>query len=129
MTIEDLEDRLPNGFHDSFLVSVVVDFANGTCCIELDVDYDDPDPDVFRRMKLQLSGLSLFVVEPPDLRNSLSFGDTISTSGHSSSEKILPNLESYRKSAPAGTFFYSFFLNHWNCFIHVAATDAELVSA
>ena len=54
MTIEELEETLPNGFHDSQIVSISVNFLVGTCCIELDVDHDDPDPDVFKRMKLQL---------------------------------------------------------------------------
>jgi len=40
MTIEQVEDELPNGFHDSFLVSATVDFAAGSACLEIDVDYD-----------------------------------------------------------------------------------------
>jgi hypothetical protein len=125
MTIEELENTLPNGFHDSYLLSVAVDFAAGTGCIELDVDYDDPDPNVFRRMKLRLKGLSLFIVEPPDLRSSLSAG-RICTSGDVTSEKVLSGLESYRKNVPTGSFFYTFFLDHLNCFIHLAAQEAEL---
>ncbi len=31
MTIEELEDTLPNGFHDSCLVSVSVDFLTAAC--------------------------------------------------------------------------------------------------
>ncbi|MGO8795925.1 MAG: hypothetical protein ACLQLC_13975 [Candidatus Sulfotelmatobacter sp.] len=126
MTIPELENKLPNGFHDSFLVSLTANFTAGTACIELDVDHDDPDPEAFRRMTLRLKGLSLFVVDQPDVRSALSFGRTIWVSGHETDEKMMPNLEAYRKNAPAGSFFYSFFLHHWNCFIHLAATDAEL---
>jgi len=129
MTIEQLEDELPNGFHDSFLVSVAVDFAAGTGCLELDVDCDDPDPEVFRRMKLKLKGLSLFIIEPPDLRRKFSLGGTEWTEGCVTTQAELPNLESYRQVLPAGSFFYSFLLRHWNCFIHLAAQDADLVAA
>lgn len=127
MTIEELEDTLPNGFHDAFLVGIEVDFVEGKCSVMLDVDADDPDPEVFRRVKLQLSGLCLFIADPPDLREPFSSG-SIWTCGYPTSEQMLPNLELYRKSAPTGAFFYSFFLHHYNCFIHLAATDAELVN-
>lgn len=129
VTIEELEDKFPNGFHDAGLVGMTVDFPAGSVCIELDVDCDDPDPNVYTRIKFRLTGLSLFVVEPPDASISLSYGDTIETSGYETSDKILPSLEIYRRNVPAGSFFYSFFLNHWNCFLHVAATNAELESA
>jgi hypothetical protein len=126
MTIEELERQLPNGFHDSQLVSLSTNFWAGSCCLELDVDYDDPDPDTFRRMKLQLSGVSLLVLEPPQAKGLLLPKDSIWASGYVTSERVLPNLESYRISAPPGTFFYSFFLHELNCFIRLGAKDASL---
>jgi len=129
VTIEELENKFPNGFHDAHLVGMTVDFPAESIRIELDVDCDDPDPNVYTRIKVRLTGLSLFIVEPPDLRISLSYGDTIGTCGDKTSDKMLPGLETYSKNVPAGSFFYSFFLNHWNCFVHVAATNAELESA
>lgn len=129
VTIEELEDKFPNGFHDAQLVGMTVDFPAGSISIELDVDCDDPDPNAYSRIKFRLTGLSLFIVDPPDVRILLSYRDSIWTSGYETSEKMLPNLENYRKNVPAGSFFYSFFLNHWNCFIHLAAMNAELESA
>jgi hypothetical protein len=126
MTIAELEVKLPNGFHDSYLVSIALDFCAGTCRIELDVDYDDPDPEVFRRMRLDLKGLSFFVIDPPAMQTSLLFGDTIWASGYDTTEKILPGLETYRNNVPVGSFFYSFFLHHSNCYIHLAAKEATL---
>jgi hypothetical protein len=128
MTIEELENQLPNGFHDSHLVSLSVDYMAGTCCVELDIDYNHPDPGIFRRMRLQLGGVSLLVLEPPS-KGALLLKDTVWTSGYATSEKILPNLETYRQSAPPDTFFYSFFLHDLNCFIHLAATEATLEEA
>ena len=129
MTIAELEDRLPNGFHDSYLVSISADFASATCCLEIDVDYDDPNPNVFRRMRLQLRGISFIAMEPPDPKDSLPVEGAIWISGDPTSEKVLPDLKWYRKSAPPGAFFYSFFLRDRNAFIHLAATDASLEHA
>jgi hypothetical protein len=126
MTIEELEEKLPHGFHDSYLVGIAVDFLAGTCRIEIDVDHDDPDPDTFRRIRLVLSGLSLLIIEPPNEQGVLAGRDTIWISGSSTSEKMLSNLDSYRQSAPSGSFFYSFSLRDRSSYIHLAATDAKL---
>jgi len=128
MTMDELEDTLPNGFHDSFLVSASVDYPAATACLEIDVDADDPDPEVFQRVKLKLKGLCLFIIDPPDLSQNFSFGDTEWINGDVTTEALLPKLEMYRQSVPAGSFFYSFFLRNWNSFIHVAAQDAELIT-
>lgn len=128
MTIEELENKFPNGFHDSQLVGMTIDFPSGSARIELDLDCDDPDPDVYTRIKLRLTGLSLFIVDPPDIRVPLSYEDSIWTSGYPTSADMLQDLPNYREHVPAGSFFYSFFLHHWNCFVHFAATDAELES-
>jgi len=123
VTIEELEDKFPNGFHDSHLVGMAVDFPSASARIELDVDCDDPDP---TRIKFRLTGVSLFIVDPPDPRISLSYEDTIWMSGYETSDEILQGFSTYRKNVPPGSFFYSFFLYHWNCFVHFAATNAEL---
>jgi hypothetical protein len=128
VTIKELEHKFPNGFHDSLLIGITVDFVSGSARIELDVDCDDPDPNIYTRIKLRLTGLSLFVVDPPDVRIPFSYSDSIDTSGYETSDDRLPSLSSYREHAPAGSFFYSFFLPHWNCSVHVAATNAELES-
>jgi hypothetical protein len=127
MTIEELEQQLPNGFHDSFLIAFRVDFATGSAFIELDLDFDDPGPNMFRRKTLRLDGLSMFVVEPRDLSSSPSTGGRMWLDGCTSSEQIFPKLQSYKGSSTRGTFFYSFFLREWNSFIHIAATNAELL--
>lgn len=128
MTIAEIENKFPNGFHDSYLIGMTVDFPSGSARIELDLDCDDPDPNTFTRIKLRLTGLSLFIVDQPDNRIPLSYEDSIWTSGYETSEDILNNLRSYREHVPAGSFFYSFFLHHWDCFVHLAATNAELES-
>jgi hypothetical protein len=129
MTLQELENTYPNGFHDSELVSVSVDFPARTCCIELDVDCGDPDPNVYTRTRVKLSGLSLFIFEPLDAQSGMFSGTSLWVDGHETTLKLLPDLEQYRTSAPANSFFYSFFLREWNCFLHLGATDARLTPA
>ncbi len=126
MTIEELEDKLPNGFHDAEIVSLSTNFLIGTCCLQLDVDYSDPGPTGFRRMKLIFDGVSLLIFEPPETEDPSLRKESICASGYATTEEMLPNLESYRKSAPPGTFFYSFFLPGFNCYIHIGALAAAL---
>jgi hypothetical protein len=109
VTIGQLEHKFPNGLHDSNLIGLAVDFASGSACITLDVDCDDPNPEIYIGIKLRLTGLSLFVVEPPDVRIPLLYDGSIDASGYETSDDRLHNLKSYREHAPAGSFFYSFF--------------------
>jgi hypothetical protein len=126
MTLHELENTYPNGFHDSELVSVSVDFPTRTCWIELDIDCNDPDPNVFTRVKIKLSGLCLFIFEEPDAHDWMLAGNPIWTSGSETTAQLLPDLDRYQINAPPNSFFYSFFLHEPNCFLHLAATDAQL---
>jgi hypothetical protein len=128
MTIEELENNLPNGFHDSYLIDLRVDFCAATCCIELDVDRDDPGPNSFKRIKLKISGLAMFVMAPPLTQETLLFGESIWISGYATSPEMFADLERYRQRVPAESFFYSFFLHHYNCYIHLAAKEAAMES-
>jgi hypothetical protein len=49
VTLNELEDALPNGFHDALLVGLSVDFMAASCILELDADFDDPDPNLYQR--------------------------------------------------------------------------------
>jgi hypothetical protein len=126
MTIDELEDQLPNGFHDAEIVNLSTNFLTGTCCLELDVDYSDPGPTGFRRMKLNFDGVSLLILEAPKTKGLSLTKKSICASGYATTEEMLSNLESYRKNAPSGTFFYSFFLKRLNCSIHIGALGAAL---
>jgi hypothetical protein len=124
MTIEELERRLPDGFHDIYLLRFAVDLTLNTCAFDFKVDFQESR----KLVKLSLRGLSLCVVEPsyPDIDYFPSEARPVLVKGVPTSEKILPSLTAYSKLAPPGSFFYSFFLDSRNSFIHVGATDAEL---
>lgn len=119
MNIDELEDSLPNGFHDCWLRSFDFCFSKAQATLVLDVDYDD----VYQTRSLTFSDVSMCFVEP-----SLDVvpKEPLSCSGTTTTERDLTALCEYQLRVPAGTFFYSFFIRSRNCFIHVAAQSAEL---
>ena len=127
MKIEDLEHNLPNGFHDVELLSVARDYGNGSCVLVMQVDAENGSAEIYRNIKILLSGLSLLIMEVPDARYPFAKAGGERFSGFATTVKYLPNLEELRQQAPEGSFFYSFFLNGLNCCIHLAATDAKLL--
>jgi hypothetical protein len=71
MTVEEIEDSLPNGLHDAEVHQFVVDYAKRTLTAELAVwvgDVDDP-PDrleTCRAARIDVEGLLFLIMEPPD---------------------------------------------------------------
>ena len=127
MTIEDIEQLLPNGFHDSYITALHVNYAQRTAEIDMKIWVSGPeaaDPDEYQPLKLSLSGLIYFVIEPPgDLY--LDTSEPWLVAGGSSEVETSPSR--LPKSLPAGAFTYWFFVNNWNSYIHIAALTAELV--
>jgi hypothetical protein len=122
MIVDDLETELPNGLHDIFIVTVKADFENCVCIIAFATDKDEE-----RIREITFKGLSLFIAEPPDSTYSFADMGRIWASGFDTTEKILPQLRLLRERVPKECFFYSFFMERWNSFIHIAATDAALI--
>jgi hypothetical protein len=71
VTIEDLAGTLPNGFHDSEVEVMSVDFNARTAEFTLLVwvgtmqSPPGPDRDKYRRARLTLIGLEYLAIEPP----------------------------------------------------------------
>ena len=126
-TLQDLEQSLPNGFHDALIRACHVDFAARTASFDLDVwtgDLESPDSDVRERYAaatLLLDELAFCELQPPDptypfqkaapLRVDLSEPDA--------SHPVI-------KILPTGTFAGRFFVMNWNAFIYIAARHARL---
>jgi hypothetical protein len=74
VNIEELDRTLPNGFHDSCLRHVTVDYEAQTASLALDIwigDVDAPpgaERERLRTARLELLGLEYFIVEAPDPR-------------------------------------------------------------
>jgi hypothetical protein len=126
MTIEDIEQLLPNGFHDSYITALHVNYAQRTVEMDMNIWVSNLEtgggPDEYQPLKLSLSGLIYFVIEPPgDLY--LDTSKPWLVAGGSSEVATSPSQ--LPKSLPAGAFTYWFFVNNWNSYIHIAALTAN----
>jgi hypothetical protein len=116
MTIADIEDTLPWGFHDADLLSVRVDFAGQLAVFDLDVPMDERQT-TSRRGQLVVEGLVFCVIDPSQ---KLARGPAWIDSGNT------PTAEAAKlPPVPAGAFLHWFFLHDSNSFIHVAGTAAR----
>jgi len=124
VNVEDVEQSLPDGFHDAKLCRIDVDFARATCTLEFRVDYEEGE----KVVSLTLTGLALCSVEPPfpEARYVPLDAQGTRVDGFPTSEEVFPSLKAYADLLPAGCFFYSFYLTSTNSFIHVAASSAAL---
>ena len=126
MTLEEIDQTLPNGFHDSSIVGVRIDYVQRTAEIDMELCFsvpDDADQEKYRPATLFISELIYFVIEPPGPPNTLHAAPSLVDGGSSRLEQAAYRLPD---PLPAGAFTYWFFVNNWNSFIHIAALTADL---
>jgi hypothetical protein len=128
MTLEELENTLPNGLHDSELQRVIVDYEQHKLILEVAVwvgNMDDPRErrEAYKSGRIEVSGLIFLAMEQPDPK--YPFGDSakLTIDGCNMSENIDGEL---LKSLPDDAWSRSLWVNEWNAFIHIAARDAEI---
>lgn len=123
MTIEEIENVLPNGFHDAVICSIFVDYNAKKAIFDINVNISNANNEstaVFNSGKLFLSGLHYLALEPPDeayLVDSVEQGLWIASSAPIPSSKDQKNT--------MGSFTHRFFINNWNSFIVLSAVDAR----
>jgi hypothetical protein len=133
MTLVELEETLPNGFHDAELISLSVDYRTRVAKLELDIwtgDLHSKDTvvrEAYRLAELVISGVAFFFLDPPDFRYGYA-KDTTTIHGFEWAGKteVPQKIEDLVKSLPAGTFYNNAFIHCWNAFLHIAGTHAEL---
>jgi len=126
MTIEEIDLSLPNGFHDSKILNVRLNYEQRTA--EMDIKIlvsgpDDADTERYQPITLFISDLIYFVIEPPGPPNVSHAAPSLVDGG---STELKQSSYSLPKPLPAGAFTYWFFVSNWNSFHHVAALSAEL---
>jgi hypothetical protein len=128
MTFEELEQKLPNGFHDAATREIDFDFIERSVVIGLDLLMGGPDdlrPEVYRPGR-RVAPIYLFFIEAPD--PSYSFvpngshlkvdGDFVKVGQSVHVDRLLPML-------PESVTKYRFFLEKWNAFLYIAGGDGE----
>jgi hypothetical protein len=128
VTLEELENSLPNGFHDAEIERISVDYQRSLLVIELRFFVGDlvapiDMREAYRPAVLTLSGVQFLAIDPPDARYPFSESGPLRIDACDATKNLDANLV---KTLPTNSFSRSFFVAEWNAFIHIAASSAAI---
>jgi hypothetical protein len=133
MTLEELEQSLPNGFHDSLVEELSVNYNENSAFLKLNICLTAPgdSAETFRPAKLCLNELSFIAIDPPSPRDldSKPYRPSpggLKIDGTVADEKILPSFTQLRREIPDNVQIYSLYVNNWNSYVHIAVQEARL---
>ena len=128
VTLEELENSLPNGFHDAEIQRICIDYQQRIMTIDMAVFVGDVDAplekrEAYREGALVISGLQFATIEPPDARYPFSTPGASRIDACDMTKNLDPSL---LQALPEGSFVRSFFVDDWNTFLHIAGLRAEI---
>ena len=130
MTFEELEEELPNGFHDMELHGMSLNWVDGSMTMHLNFwtgDLDGPNREEYTPGMLSITGLCFCSIDPPDPSYQfLPDGSPLNISGDAAEPKTFALLEGITDKLPPEASCYRFFVHEWNSFIHIAAKNVQL---
>ena len=127
MTLQELDDSLPNGFHDAYFRSIAIDYERRTVTITSSILVGLPDeaPGMRDRMRdavVVIEGLEFVSIEPPAERNDYKPGRPLwvdfvgrGTTGGSDGETA------------GDCFVGEFYVHDWNSTIRLSGRNVRLV--
>ena len=129
MTFEEIEDKLPNGFHDAEIRNIGIDFVGHSITIGMNLhvsEHGDVDSERYRPGTLTVVSPYLFYLEAPDPRYPFVLdGSPINASSYSIEDgkdiKFVPLLQRITSKATA----FGFFLDDWNSYFNLAGASVE----
>jgi hypothetical protein len=137
MTLEQLANTLPNGFHDSALKTFTIDYERRTVRLNMSLKVGDPDGpceqrDDVREARIEISGVVFFAIDPPSSAAGCNFEspgelwivDSYETRSIPEFTKTIENK--LLDAVPADAFVQSFFVSEWNSYIHIAARNCSM---
>jgi hypothetical protein len=129
MTFEELNQKLPNGFHDVEIRSIKLDFVNSSALMSMNLHAaaaGDADPERYRPGTLKVFPLYLFFLEPPDPRyHFVPDGSPLNASGNPVRVGQSAEADRVLSVLPPGATAYLFFLDDWNSSIYLAGAGVE----
>ena len=132
MTLQELDATLPNGFHDSYVSTLTVDYVHRNAILDISVWIGSiaapagPDREKWQTGRLELSGLLFCAIDPPDNTHDYAKPTALWIDLSPSEAPRNSSLDSLVRSLPTGAFASSLFVQQWNAFIHFAAMEASL---
>ena len=128
MTLAQLEDTLPNGFHDAVLHGVDVRIDENRVILRMAVDlgvYPTPGP-LLQEAEVILDSLQMILFDAADPRGRLEAGQSPDINGFTPTETQFPGLSSVPGEIRKN--LHSIYLGgDWKCFLHVAGEAARIV--
>ena len=124
MTLEELEDSLPNGLHDAEIKDLLIDYPRGEVRMELRVWVGDIERrEAYRDGTLVLEGLQFVAIEPPDPRYAFAKDTRLRIDvTHDKKHLRAPAID----KVPKDCFVSGLFVQEWNAYVYVAARHASL---
>lgn len=121
-------DLLPNGFHDSVMRHLAVDWAQRRIVVDIDAEISDPDAyhePVYRRVRLTLEDVALFVMDPPGPRADETFphDSWIDLGDGQPPTSPAPSI-----APPAGCSLIWIWVHQLNAFFRIAGRSASLTA-
>lgn len=129
MTLEEIQQSLPNGLHDARINSISLDYVQRQATFDLEIslaDVDKEGPEIYRPATLHLAPFLYCVIEAPDSGYPFALNKPLRVDA-GSDELIHGEPTKLPEQLPEGAFTAWFFVKNWNSFIHIAALDAEIV--
>jgi len=132
MQLEQLENSLPNGFHDAEVEAITVDYVSRKAVMKMQLLVGNPDAateeerEACKPAELHLSDVLYFAIDAPNPKYKYAEKKGLWINAGRADEESAPVPPIPLEQLPAGASAYWFFVNDWNSFIHVAAMDAQL---
>jgi hypothetical protein len=126
MTLEQLEDELPNGLHDAQIRSIARNFENGTLALGVRIlvglpGHSPGERDEYRNGCIMFTGVQLCVTETPDAASAFPALGSVTFSASRSEADLFP-ANIVERLTP-GIDMYSLFVLDWHSHIHIAASN------
>jgi len=129
MTFEEVEQSLPNGFHDAALRGISADFVNLSIKLEMELHASvegDANPERYLRGVLSVTRPYLFFLDPPDSRYGfIPRGMPVNASGFALKAGKDPKIDALLQRIPADATAFVFFLDDWNTYLYVAGATVQ----
>jgi hypothetical protein len=133
MTLAQIDETLPNGFHDAEIEQLIWNFQINSAVLDIDfwVATEEQDREKRRRGRVELQGVLFLAVDPPEPREldpkPYHPSGTLQIDAVVTNETVFPRLPKLKSALPSDTEIFSFYVVNWNSFIHVAAAEAKLL--
>ena len=126
MTLEQLEESLPNGLHDAQIRRLAMDYEHARLILRVQVlvglpTQPPPDCERYRDGEIVFEGVQLFSIELPGAGSAFQHPGSVWFSYERTPPGVMP--AAVESALRAETQAYSLFVQDWVSWIRIAASD------